>query len=147
MTSRDTVGIWTALHIREVAAANPYGKTVRAVCTSGRRKGLTARPPPTLHLSHEANATLTPLGGRVHAAARPGRTPQGPRDPGGFRRTRAAPGDRAGTPPPIIWTAGRPWGSGRILPEYSPRWRAWGVCPGMPGLPVNRRPAPGARCR
>jgi hypothetical protein len=90
---------------RESAQEAQNGKTVRAVCTSGRRKGLTARPAPTLHLSHEANATLTPLGGRVHAAARPGRTPQGPRDPGGFRRTRAAPGDRSGTPPPIIWTA------------------------------------------
>ena|GEM_PF-2476234 len=82
-----------------------YGKTVRAVYTSGRRKGLTARPPPTLPLSHEANAAWTLLGGRVHAAARPSRTPPGPRDPGGFQRRRAAHGDRSGTQPPIIWTA------------------------------------------
>src|SRR5262245_32705727 len=33
----------------------------------------------TPHLSHDTNAALTALGGRVHAAARPGRTPQGPR--------------------------------------------------------------------
>src|SRR5215471_2663480 len=81
------------------------GGLLRAVCTSGRRKGRTARPPPTLHLSHHTNAALTALGGRVHAAAHPGRTPQGPRDPGGFRRRRAAHSDRSGTPPPIIWTA------------------------------------------
>ena len=56
-------------------------------------------------LSHQANAALTPLGGRVHAAARPGRTPQGPRDPVGFRRRKAAHCDRSGTQPPIIWTA------------------------------------------
>src|SRR5262245_61908699 len=61
--------------------------------------------PVTLHLSHQTNAALTALGGRVHAATRPDRTPQGRRDPVGFRRKRAAHCDRSGTQPPIIWTA------------------------------------------
>ena len=78
-----------------VASAPPWAVSFSQVC----ERAAAIQPG---SLSPHPNAAWTPLGGRVHVAARPGRTPPGPRDPGGFRRRRAAHGDRSGTQPPII---------------------------------------------